>query len=233
MHKNTVIDKDIIIYAYKNGMFPMADNADSDEVFWVMPKQRGILSIENLYISGSLRKLIRKKPFDISINTNFEAVINGCAEINENRKETWINNIIKESFIELHKEGIAHCVECKIEGELVGGLYGLALGGAFFGETMFSRKSNAGKIALIYLVSRLWYKGFSLLDTQWSNPHLEQFGCREIENEDYMDLLTNALSEYHEFCNPNTETKSNDEILSDYFRYRGFLYKETIAGDYI
>lgn len=159
------------------------------QIGWFSPDPRGVIPLEDFHIPHGLRKVLQKEPFTIRIDADFPAVIAACAD----RAETWISGEIRESFTELHYQGCAHSVESWQNGELVGGLYGVALGGAFFGESMFSRVSNASKVALVALVERLRDRGFTLLDTQWTNPHLEQFGCREIPRDDYLHRLDAAL----------------------------------------
>jgi leucyl/phenylalanyl-tRNA--protein transferase len=184
---------------YRQGYFPMAEHADDEEFMIVAPKVRALLPIRDLHISKSLQKLVKKAPFEIRIDTDFAAVIAACAEQQEGRPETWINAEIQRLFIELHEMGYAHSVECWREGKLVGGLYGLALGGLFCGESMFSRVPNASKVALVHLCARLDAAGFSLLDAQFRNPHLEQFGLYEMPQADYVRAIQPLLSENHTF----------------------------------
>jgi leucyl/phenylalanyl-tRNA---protein transferase len=185
---------EFLLAAYANGYFPMAETKDSEILHWMYPEMRGILPLENFHIPRSLAKFIRKSPFRITTNTAFPEVIRACAEINETRNETWINAPIIGIYTELWQNGFAHSVECWKESELVGGLYGVAIGGAFFGESMFSRASNASKVALVYLVDLLKNAGYMLLDAQFTNEHLLQFGIIEIERADYLTRLANAIA---------------------------------------
>lgn len=165
--------------------------ADDGKIFWYEPKIRGLIPLDQrFHVSRSLKKLRNKKPFEIRFDTVFRDVMMGCAE----REETWIDPVILESYCQLHEMGHAHSVECWDEDGLQGGLYGVALGKAFFGESMFSRKTGASKIAMIALVDRLREKGFQLLDTQWMTDHLRTFGGYEIPQEDYLKLLRLAIA---------------------------------------
>lgn len=208
---------EIVLDAYRLGYFPMAESAEDKEVFFLSPEERGQLSITNMHIPKSLLKAIAKEPYEVRINSDFENVIRSCAEQTPGRDNTWINESIIELFIELSERGYAHSVECWDGDELVGGLYGLALGSAFFGESMFSRKVNSSKIALVHLVARLWVGGYTILDTQWSNPHLEQFGCFEISKEDYLQKLGKALLIDADFMCENDSLRN---IISKYLAFR-------------
>jgi len=188
-----------ILKAYRCGLFPMADNADAEEFFWYDPPQRGQLSIPRLHIPRRLRHFAKKFPFDIRVDTDFAGVIDACAQARDVRPKTWINAEIRNLFIALHDEGHAHSVECWKDGALVGGLYGLAFGGVFAGESMFSHTPNASKIALIHLCARLWRGGFTILDTQFLNPHLMQFGAFEISREDYLQQISAAQAQNTDF----------------------------------
>ncbi len=172
----------------------MAERADDTDVFWVDPEMRGIIPLDAFHIPHSLKKTLKKKPFRVSVNTAFDRVIDLCAEATPARDETWINPQIRAWFRALHRMGHAHSVECwSVDGQLAGGLYGLAIGHAFFGESMFSRMTDASKVALVHLVSRLKDKEFTLLDCQFVNEHLRQFGCTEIPRDAYHSLLGAAL----------------------------------------
>ncbi len=192
--RNNDITVDILLRAYSIGLFPMADAADDPELFWVEPEVRGIIPLDNFHVSKSLAKVIRKKPFDIRFNTDFEGVMAGCAAEVDNRPSTWINETIRRLYTELHEIGHAHSVEAWEGEELVGGLYGVSLGSAFFGESMFSRHTNASKICLVYLVERLREKGFTLLDTQFTTEHLKTFGAIDVPKADYAKLLEPAVN---------------------------------------
>jgi leucyl/phenylalanyl-tRNA---protein transferase len=187
------ITPELLLRAYSIGMFPMSDAADDPELFWVEPEIRGIIPLDEFHISASLSKAIRKRPFDIRFDTAFDAVVDKCAEAAPDRPSTWINQTIRELYGALHRLGHAHSVEAFEGEELVGGLYGVSLGSAFFGESMFSRRTNASKICLVYLVERLRERGFTLLDTQFTTEHLKTFGAVDIPKEAYGVLLDKAM----------------------------------------
>lgn len=187
------ITPELLLRAYSIGLFPMSDAADDPEIFWVEPEMRGILPLDAFHISKSLAKAVRKKPFDIRFDTAFDAVVEKCAEEAEDRPSTWINDTIKELYGALHKLGHAHSVEAWEGDALVGGLYGVSLGSAFFGESMFSRRTNASKICLVHLVERLKIRGFTLLDTQFTTEHLKTFGAIDVPKQDYLKLLDKAV----------------------------------------
>lgn len=191
--RNDDIDVDILLRAYSIGLFPMADSADDPELFWVEPEVRGIIPLNDFHVSKSLTKAIRKKPFDIRFDTAFDQVMTGCAAEAPDRPSTWINDTIRKLYVELHEIGHAHSVEAWEGDELVGGLYGVSLGSAFFGESMFSRRTNASKICLVHLVERLREKGFTLLDTQFTTEHLKTFGAIDVPKADYAKLLERAV----------------------------------------
>lgn len=182
-----------LLACYRRGVFPMADAREDPSLFLVDPDVRGILPLRDFHIPRRLRRTVRQEPFEIRIDTAFSRVMEFCAEENEMRESTWINSTILNLYSALHREGHAHSVECWQEEQLVGGLYGVALGGAFFGESMFSRQTDASKIALVHLVSQLLAGGFTLLDAQFHNPHLEQFGLVELPRHAFKKLLADAL----------------------------------------
>jgi len=183
------IDPDFLCQAYCNGYFPMAD-PKTGEVNWYSPDPRTIFELNKFHVPRSLQLTLKKKLFDIRINKKFEEVMRACAQ----REETWISEEIIISYVKLHNAGIAHSVETWKDGSLVGGLYGVAIRGAFFGESMFSRVSDASKVALVHLVVRLKDRGYSLLDTQFTTPHLQRFGAREIPRVEYLIKLEKALT---------------------------------------
>lgn len=187
------ITPELIIRAYQAGIFPMSEDATDDDIFWVSPEQRGILPLDGLIVSTSLRKAIRKSPFTVRVDTDFPAIIHGCATVGEDRDATWINRTIRQVYGELFQRGVAHTVEVWDGPNLVGGLYGLAIGRAFFGESMFHRATNASKMALVHLVARLNAGGFVLLDTQFVTPHLASLGGVEIPRAAYEERLAAAL----------------------------------------
>ncbi|NTF32058.1 leucyl/phenylalanyl-tRNA--protein transferase [Rhizobium skierniewicense] len=192
--RNNDIDVDILLRAYSIGLFPMADSADDPELFWVEPEMRGIIPLDDFHISKSLAKAIRKRPFDIRFDTDFEGVLAGCAQEVDDRPSTWINATIRKLYSELHEIGHAHSVEAWDGNELVGGLYGVSLGSAFFGESMFSRRTNASKICLVSLVEHLREKGFTLLDTQFTTEHLKTFGAIDVPKAEYAKMLEPAVN---------------------------------------
>jgi leucyl/phenylalanyl-tRNA--protein transferase len=185
------IDPDLLLRAYAIGVFPMSDSRDADEVFWVEPRRRAILPLDRFRLARSLRKTIRSGQYRVTSNTAFAEVVRRCAE----REETWINADIEQSYGLLHSRGHAHSIECWHEGELAGGLYGVSLGAAFFGESMFSGRRDASKVALAWLVARLKVGGYRLLDCQFMTDHLGSLGAVEVTQEDYLALLDSALSE--------------------------------------
>jgi leucyl/phenylalanyl-tRNA--protein transferase len=187
------ITPELIVRAYRAGIFPMAEDAGDKDVFWVSPEMRGIIPLDGFHLSSSLRKAIRKTPFQIRVDTDFAAVIEGCASVGRDRDSTWINQAIRDVYGELFRRGVAHTVEVWDGAELVGGLYGLAIGGAFFGESMFHRRTNASKMAMAHLVQRLRAGGFVLLDTQFVTDHLASLGGIEIPRALYEERLADAL----------------------------------------
>lgn len=188
------IDLSLLLRAYAMGIFPMADSRDDPEIFWVEPKNRAILPLDGFHMSSSLRKVIRSDRFTVTADRDFPAVIKACGTPAPDRAETWINRQIEEACIRLHRAGHAHSIECWREGELVGGLYGIALGRAFFGESMFSRETDASKVALAWLVARLRVGGFILLDCQFMTDHLRSLGAIEISQDDYLGVLGVAVA---------------------------------------
>ncbi|KIL98613.1 Leucyl/phenylalanyl-tRNA--protein transferase [Paramagnetospirillum magnetotacticum MS-1] len=189
------LTSDLLLRAYASGVFPMARSRDENRLYWVDPEQRGILPLDGFHIPKSLRKTLRSGRFEVTCDTQFESVMRACGEATIERPETWINEKIISLFVELFELGLAHSVEVRQDGQLVGGLYGLALGAAFFGESMFSRRTDASKVALVHLVARLRRDGFRLLDTQFVTDHLKQFGAVEIPRAAYQERLADALDE--------------------------------------
>lgn len=187
------ITPQVLLKAYACGIFPMAESAEDPGLFWVEPEHRGILPLESFHIPRSLRKTLRKTTFNVEIDRDFKATVAACAQSAPNRQTTWINKRIMELYSDLHEMGHAHSFEVREGDELVGGLYGVRLGRAFFGESMFSRKTDASKIALVHLVYHMKKAGFILLDTQFRTEHLERFGVIEVPREEYQDLLEEAL----------------------------------------
>lgn len=195
------VTPEILLRAYAAGMFPMAESADDPEIFWVQPRLRGIVPLDRFHVSKSLAKRIRRKPFVIRVNTAFDRVMDYCAESTGDRPTTWINPLILTLYKELHRMGYTHSVEAWEGAELVGGLYGVSLGSAFFGESMFSRRTDASKICLVHLVQRLRDLKFTLLDTQFTTEHLKSFGAIDVPRKEYEKLLEKAMqSEDLEFA---------------------------------
>jgi leucyl/phenylalanyl-tRNA--protein transferase len=189
------ITPEVILRAYRAGIFPMADDAESDELFWVCPPVRGVIPLETAHISRSLRKTMRTHPYLIRTDTDFAATIEGCATSGTTRESTWINPAIRSLYGELFARGFVHTVEVWDGEEMVGGLYGVAIGAAFFGESMFHRRTDCSKIAMAHLIERLRAGGYRLLDTQFVTDHLRTFGGTEIPREDYELRLADALTQ--------------------------------------
>lgn len=181
---------EVVLYAYRIGVFPMAQPDDDNEIYWYSPNPRAVLPLDTFHVPRNLKKLVRREPFEVVSDRDFNAVIRACAE----RDSTWISDELVRVYSELNEQGFAHSVECWLDGRLVGGLYGVALGGAFFGESMFHRETDASKVALVHLVRRLRRGGYVLLDTQYATPHLEQFGLEQISREEYVKLLEDAVA---------------------------------------
>ncbi len=195
----TPITPALLLRAYASGVFPMADSADAPDIYWVEPAYRGIFPLDALHVPRRLRRTIRRQPFEIRINTAFDEVMAGCADPAPGRENTWINGTIRRLYNQLHEMGHAHSVECWLDNRLVGGLYGVHLNAAFFGESMFSRVRDASKVALVHLVARLNAGGFQLLDTQFLTDHLASLGAIEIPREEYLARLDHALRTHADF----------------------------------
>ncbi|MEN8739713.1 MAG: leucyl/phenylalanyl-tRNA--protein transferase [Phaeobacter gallaeciensis] len=193
---------ELLLHAYSVGVFPMSEHRDDPEIFWVDPKRRGILPLDGFHISRSLAKRIRNGGFSITINRDFAGVVAGCAD----RPDTWINGEIFDRYMDLHRIGHAHSLEVRHGDELVGGVYGVSLGAAFFGESMFSRQRDASKVALAYLVDRLRQGGFALCDTQFLTDHLASLGAIEISRAAYRRQLRDAMEGSGDFARPQTPT---------------------------
>ena len=183
-----------LIACYKRGVFPMAEARDDPRVFLIDPEKRGVLPLDRFHVPKRLARTVRRDPFEVKVDTAFEPVIEACAASAPDRTETWINAPIQHLYRELFVRGLVHTVECWREDRLVGGLYGVALGGAFFGESMFSLERDASKVALTHLIARLRFGGYALLDTQFTTEHLETFGAVEISRADYRHRLAAALT---------------------------------------
>lgn len=202
------ITPSLLLRAYASGIFPMAEAADSDELFWVDPQRRGVLPLDGMHVSRRLARSFLAEGFDIVVDGDFAETVRACAD----RSETWINQRILELYVALHEKGFAHSVEIREDGALVGGLYGVALGGAFFGESMFSRRRDSSKFALIALVARLRAGGYQLLDTQFVTPHLARLGAVEISRAAYQRQLAAALEAEGRFL-ALSEAASRHELL--------------------
>lgn len=213
------ITADVLLRAYAVGIFPMAEAADDPELFWVEPEQRGVLPLDRFHLARRLARTVRADRFAVTCDTDFEGVIGGCAAPAPGRKGTWINAEIRRLYGELFARGFVHTIECRHDGVLVGGLYGVRLGGAFFGESMFSRETDASKVALVHLVARLRAGGFVLLDTQFLTDHLGRFGAEEIPRRLYRTLLADAAArpaDFHRWGAPGVLVPGRqavDEIL--------------------
>ncbi len=190
------ITVELLLSAYMQGIFPMAESADAEDIFWVDPEERGIFPLDQFHVPKKLARKIKSEPFKITINKAFRDVMIECAKPtdNEDRQNTWINDIILENYSKLHEMGYAHSVECWQNEKLAGGLYGVSVNGAFCGESMFHDVTDASKVALVYLVARLKVGGYILLDTQFITDHLSQFGAIEIPRSQYRALLKEALT---------------------------------------
>ncbi|MDH3236244.1 MAG: leucyl/phenylalanyl-tRNA--protein transferase [Alphaproteobacteria bacterium] len=187
------LNPELLLRAYAAGIFPMAQSRDDPELYWIDPEWRGVIPLDAFHVPRRLRRTIRQEHFETTADTAFGEVVKACAASTRGRPDSWINDEIAAAYAELARLGHAHSVECWLKGKLVGGLYGVSLGGAFFGESMFSRERDASKVALVHLVARLRRGGFALLDTQFITKHLEQFGAIEIPRDDYRQLLAAAL----------------------------------------
>jgi leucyl/phenylalanyl-tRNA---protein transferase len=190
---------ELLLQAYAVGIFPMAESADDPDLYWVNPVRRGIIPLDAFHVPRRLQRTVRQGPLEIRCNTEFAAVVRGCAEPAADRPQTWINEEIVAVYTDLFRRGAAHTVETWLGGELVGGLYGVQLGAAFFGESMFSRVNDASKVALVHLVARLRHGGFALLDTQFVTEHLKRFGAIQISRREYQTRLAAAIGKTAHF----------------------------------
>ncbi len=188
-----------VIKAYALGIFPMAESADAERVFWVDPEYRGILPLDGFHLPSRLARTVRQDPFEVHVDLDFPGMMRACGKSRIGRPSTWINPEIIDLYTDLHERGLAHSIECWRNGQLAGGLYGVRLGGAFFGESMVSFETDASKVALVHLVARLTVGGFQLLDTQFVTDHLRQFGVVEIPRERYHKMLEVALTTSADF----------------------------------
>ena len=187
------LSPELLIYGYTRGVFPMADPDEDGAIYWYAPDPRGLLPLDAFHVPKSLAKLVRQERFEVATDRDFEGVMRACAAAAPGRESTWISEEVVAAYVALHRRGAAHSVECWQGGELAGGLYGVALGGAFFGESMFHRVRDASKVALVHLVQQLRRGGFTLLDVQFVTPHLARFGAVEIDRATYERRLAAAL----------------------------------------
>ncbi len=209
------ITPDILLRAYSIGLFPMAESAEDQNLFWIDPEARGIFPLDGMIVSKRLAKTIRSDRFEIRVDCDFEAVIEACASVGTGREKTWINQRIKRLYSQLFGQGKVHTVEAWRDGVLVGGLYGVVLGAAFFGESMFHSETDASKVSLIHLAGRLAAGGFRLLDTQFVTPHLETLGAIEVSKEQYREMLAEAVAQRADFWVwPKDRRVSGQEVLA-------------------
>ena len=189
-----ILDADTLLDCYRRGVFPMGEARDNSRMMLVEPRLRGVIDPRRFHLARRLARTVRADTFEVGVDRDFDGVVAACAAAAPDREETWINRPIRMLYSELHGRGAAHSVECRQDGVLVGGLYGVSIGGAFFGESMFSRARDASKVALVHLVARLLAGGYTLLDCQFRTDHLDQFGTEEIPQTDYLKLLEPDLT---------------------------------------
>ncbi|MEM6383733.1 MAG: leucyl/phenylalanyl-tRNA--protein transferase [Pseudomonadota bacterium] len=207
------ITADLLLEAYEVGFFPMSEDADDPNLFWVNPPMRGILPLDSFHVPRRLARTVRSDLFEVRVDHDFDGVISGCGDAAPGRSSTWINADIRRLYRELFDRGLCHTVECRYDGVLVGGLYGVAIGAAFFGESMFSKRRDASKVALVHLVGRLIAGGFTLLDTQFITDHLKQFGATEIPAMEYRGLLARATAQTADFLHWPSQGVAGAESL--------------------
>ena len=200
--RNVEITTELMLRAYRHGLFPMAETRRGERLYWLDPDKRGVLPLDQFHVPRRLARTVLSGPFDVSVDQDFAGVIGGCAAAAPGREDTWINPQIERLFGELHLLGHAHSVETRLDQELVGGLYGVSIGGAFFGESMFSFARDASKVALVHLVALLRLGGYRLLDTQFVTAHLAQFGAQEVARDEYKTRLAAALEAPAVFPSP-------------------------------
>lgn len=209
------ITPDILLRAYSIGLFPMAESAEDQNLFWIDPEARGVFPLDRMIVSKKLARIIRSDRFEIRVDCDFDAVIEACARVGTGREKTWINQRIKRLYGQLFEQGKVHTVEAWRDGALAGGLYGVVLGAAFFGESMFHSETDASKVSLIHLASRLVAGGFHLLDTQFVTPHLETLGAVEVSKENYREMLAEAVAQKANFWVwPKEQKVSGHEVLA-------------------
>ena len=220
------ITPQVLLKAYSCGIFPMAESADDPALYWIEPQSRGVLPLDRVHVPRRLARTIRSGHFEVRVNSDFHGVIDGCAASRPGRRSTWINVRIRQLYGALYKQGHCHTVETWRDGRLVGGLYGVALGTAFFGESMFSTERDASKVALVYLVARLIHGGFTLLDTQFVTDHLRQFGTVDLDKTMFHKALEAALIGQGDYLALPMDTPP-DEILSIVRRASGDRVSDT------
>ncbi|MBX9778679.1 MAG: leucyl/phenylalanyl-tRNA--protein transferase [Xanthobacteraceae bacterium] len=208
------ITPEVLLKAYACGIFPMAESAEDPSLHWIEPDLRGIIPLDRFYVSSRLARTVRSDQFKVTVNRDFDGVIDGCAEPQPGRQRTWINERIRSLYKKLHERRHCHSLEVYLDGELVGGLYGVALGRAFFGESMFHRTRDASKVALVHLVARLRAGGFSLLDTQFVTDHLKTFGAIEVPRRQYHKLLEASLSGEGDFLALDKRARTGGDVLA-------------------
>jgi len=201
-----------LVNAYRRGVFPMADSRDDPYLFLIDPDERGILPLDEFHVPTRLARTVKQDRFEVTVDRAFSRVMDGCAEITNDRETTWINSAIINLYGSLHRRGFAHSVECWDGRTLAGGLYGVAIGGVFFGESMFSRARDASKIALVHLVGRLIAGGFELLDAQFHNPHLDQFGLKRIPRDEFKAMLDASIDKPASFHCEGAPTSGADAL---------------------
>ena len=206
---SAVLTPETLLRAYARGIFPMAEGRDDPRIFWVDPRWRGVIPMHGFRMSRSLRRRVRSQAFAVSYDSDFAGVLDGCAD----RPETWMNQTIIDLYLSLHAAGVAHSVELRSGGTLVGGVYGVAIGTAFFGESMFSRETNASKVAMLHLMARLRIGGFHFIDAQFSNEHLVQFGLIAMDDADYQLILEKALTAEADFFAAAPDQLSATRVL--------------------
>lgn len=202
----------VVLKAYACGIFPMAESAEDPTIYWIEPRERGILPLDEFHLPRRLARAVRQRDYEIRVDHDFEAVVSGCAEPGPGRRKTWINSEIRRLYRDLFEIGHVHTVEVWRDGSLTGGLYGVSLGAAFFGESMFHRERDASKIALVHLVARLRAGGFELLDTQFVTEHLKRFGAIEIPRKRYQRMLEQAIVKPADFSQLPIPSSSDDVL---------------------
>lgn len=209
------VTPDLLIAAYRQGAFPMGRGRDDPDLVWLSPLRRGVIPLDGLHVGRSLRKVLRRRPFEITADRDFAGVLTACAAPAPGREDTWITPQIAGLYTHLYRRGFGHSIECWADGALAGGLYGLAIGAAFFGESMFSYRTEASKVALVHLVARLRAGGFTLLDTQFTTDHLRGMGAVEIPRPAYLKALATAVDTPADFFPPD------DAIAAETARFTG------------